>query len=91
MKKTYQKPLLFAETFKLVEHVAGDCTGFNGSYQTNSANIWMCMLTDGDGSTVFISDTNACGDADTQFDYNDIDRDLQCYNVFIEGSRIYGS
>lgn len=59
MKKPYVKPMLFAESFELVEHIAGDCRvndNFEGAKFHNSGE---CRYDDGNIS-LFLSADHLC-------------------------------
>ena len=85
MKKEYSKPELFAESFKVVEHIATIC--YNTAYENqrwffknyaNHGDPSNCTFTDpGDGSILFGS-----GDCTTIIDYNYYQ--LECYENAVE-------
>lgn len=64
MKKTYAKPVLIAESFLMVEHIASGCIGAYS--QVGNTHIHhngsSCQYVDMDGSTYFTLNTNACED-----------------------------
>ena len=65
MKKTYQKPELFAESFALAEHISAGCAD-TGSYSVNNSSAWTCVLTSG-STTMFMLD-GKCSDASQPID-----------------------
>lgn len=96
MKKTYQKPMLYAETFEMLEHIASNCTlgdgvGYSVTYR-ESGGTQPCAYTD-NGTTIYLSNTEACLDSfdDRQWDSFDaylssmLGGGQQCYNAFQSG------
>ncbi len=92
MKKVYSKPALYAETFELVEHVAGDCIvndGFAGALHRGPES---CGYRDSN-ITLFTGDLSDCADAAELFalagaspstDLSVIN--MECYNSFLSGN-----
>ena len=56
MKKSYQKPALFAESFQLVEHIADGCKIGDGA-GANMGDPSVCVYTSGNIS-LFTNDCN---------------------------------
>ena len=97
MKKTYQKPVLFAESFRLVDCIAANCGKGDASMSTvhpyQSATA--CTYTD-DGLTIFTDSGIGCDmswydEEIYQGDLNAFISDMQngstnCYNAFSSGS-----
>ena len=42
MKKAYTKPLLFAESYQMAEHIAANCSG--SDYTANHNTGWTCSI-----------------------------------------------
>ena len=59
MKKQYQKPVMFAEQFAVVEHVAGGC-GYSIRQEINYFDFVQTCVWDLDGLPVFTSANNSC-------------------------------
>ncbi|MBQ6403104.1 MAG: hypothetical protein IJI27_04290 [Oscillospiraceae bacterium] len=95
MKKTYVKPAVYAESFELMEHVAGDClTGDNFSGALHRGNQG-CGYDIG-GVVLFGQGQNGCGNDEFQammaFAGSNADNPaqvakdlgLECYNSFYD-------
>lgn len=94
MKKTYTKPLLFAESYQMVEHVAAGCTG---AYDANHNTGWTCSIRGREsGLTLFTAQQMNCGtsvDEDHEILDGDVISDSMmasmigslCYNQFEQG------
>ncbi len=93
MKKTYEKPMLLAESFELVEHIAGGCkvgADAGASYTTSD----VCTY-DNDGIQLFQSSTPCALDWIEDDDDDSIEKSNMsswtgllndiCYNAFIDG------
>lgn len=98
MKKKYQKPVLFAESFQLVDSIAANCG--KGDHSTASTHPYQsataCTYTDG-GMTLFASEGIGCDmtyyDEDVyQGDYDQFVKDMmsqygvECYGAFSTGT-----
>ena len=59
MKKTYQRPLLFAETFELREHIAGDCNVNDGFVGASAGSDTTCTYSD-KNMTLFANESIGC-------------------------------
>lgn len=102
MKKTYQKPVLFAERFELVEHIAKICPGMYG--HATHGNIHDCAIMDTETSGVFTSGVSGCTSS-TSLTEDDIDLieqeyggsgvwdsiSFKCYDFFTSGGSVFGS
>ena len=88
MKKAYHKPVLYAEAFRLSEHVAGSC-GEESLSQANYADLVSCGLKiNGQDAVAFQTRAN-CHDW-----YNeDLEEwvDIYCYNSFTDISAMFVS
>lgn len=96
MKKPYQKPQIYVETFELLEHIASCKTGGKGvevTYRDGNS----CSYTDAN-LTLFYPGNNGCtngyfvpGDDSMYDDFDDylasfgVDRG-GCYNAFSDGN-----
>lgn len=95
MKKEYTRPILYAETFELVEHIASCKTAQQDSsvaIDANYQNPNACHYID-NGFALFNSDVSGCpSDYDSESfgsvqEYIDLMlTGAQCYNAFIDGS-----
>ena len=97
MRKAYQKPVLYAESYALAEHISQTC-----AFQTNFGN--QCPITEY-GVTFFTSSTSGCnedGISMIEFKYGDgsaanvtveqlIGLRPTCYNSFSDFSQLYTS
>ena len=97
MKRTYIKPMLYAEAFALAEHIAGGC-----AYVTNFGNT--CPISEA-GVVFFTNAENSCcnEDAINMMTFNDIDpatasvEDIiqkinpTCYNSFADFTALFTS
>ena len=95
MKKTYTKPLLFAESYQMVEHIAGTCntSAYNATHNTG----WTCSITGVEsGLTLFTAQQLNCGrsvDEDHEILDGSVISDSMmssmigslCYNQFEQG------
>ena len=91
MKKTYEKPSLYAETFQMTEHIASGCVldkkddgSWNAAPQFNLENecaMWMS----GDPDFAFFRDGwGGCK-------YNTGTMDMGCYNSFVTPDTAFSS
>lgn len=87
MKKIYQKPMAYAESFIMVEHVASGCVvdkdhGVYAGYLDNRSCAFV------DSNIVIFPDTTVCkgmdlGLFDNVTDFLDPEQNtLECYNTF---------
>ena len=96
MKKAYAKPMLYAESFTLVEHIASGC-----AYVTNFGN--QCPISEA-GVVFFLSDNSQCNeDAWSMMTFAGVDPanatvvDIidkvkpTCYNSFADFSQLFTS
>ena len=93
MKKPYNKPRMYAETFELVEHIA-NCAVKSGSYPATYRDRTSCSYTDGDVTLFNNTGVNGCtnniapffgGNVDAFLDSLN-DEDAGCYNAFSNGN-----
>ena len=92
MKKPYQKPSLFAESFRLVEHIAGPCDNVGrASYQNASS----CHYDAGDANGfLFLNNANGCAydPADGSLSSDDIQGfEYECEYTFSTGTKLFAS
>ena len=92
MKKPYQKPVLFAESFQLVEHISSPCDNLGrASYQTADA----CHYDAGDANGfLFLNNANGCqyDPADGALPSGDISgMEYQCQYTFSSGAKLFAS
>ena len=92
MKKQYQKPRLFAESFELLEHIASCAVGdgiTDATYRDRSS----CSYTDGDVTLFNSTGVNGCANNYAPF-FQSVDdfiasmegEDSGCYNAFSNGN-----
>lgn len=104
MKKVYTKPLVYAETFELLEHVAGDCLvndGFAGALHRSSTT---CGYRD-KNVTLFSGDVGDCAMAESMFSFAGVSMPttaeaanaalaalhMECYNSFLATGQLFAS
>lgn len=92
MKQAYQKPALFAESFDLVEHIAGPCGGMedHGSFKVNHRHATDCTFIDlvDDPKIVIFTDTDGrCNAHQPPIDYTE----QTCYNNYTADLKIFAS
>ena len=87
MKKEYQKPTLFAESFQMVEHIADGCDGaFDQSgNQQRYHDGRSCQYLDQNGERFFTADTTACEDVQPVF-FDVVEGLFECYHGPVGGS-----
>ena len=99
MKKAYTKPLLFAESYQMAEHIAANCSG--SDYTANHNTGWTCSIRGAySGLTFFTAQQSACsasgsedpGNMNEIVDGNVISDSMMssmigalCYNQFEQG------
>ena len=102
MKKPYSKPVLCAEAFELMEHVAGDCIvndDFAGAKHRNSTD---CRYTDGNLALFYSGGVNCDSDLMYGFSNDEIAQmiagntlaatlKIKCYNSFLQTSNLFAS
>ncbi len=95
MKKTYTKPLLFAESYQMAEHIAANCSLTD--YSANHNTGWTCSIRgNSSGLTFFTAQQSACS-ASVDDDHEIVDGNVisdsmmssmigaLCYNQFEQG------
>lgn len=93
MKKSYQKPALYAETFELVEHIAGPCNGLEGdtndSFRVTQRNSTDCEFSSSeDWDVIMFTEAPRCNDLmPKDYQYTP----AQCYNSMIGTYNIFAS
>ena len=93
MKQTYQKPALYAESFDLVEHIAGPCNGLendtNNSFKVTHRNSTQCEYSSSeDWNVIVFTEAPRCNDPmPKEFQYTPVD----CYNSMNEGYNMFAS
>lgn len=81
MKRVYAKPMLFAESFELAEHIAGTCAT-DAMSEANLRDLVSCGLKIGGQDAVAFQSENICYGW-----YNeDLEEwvDVYCYNSFTD-------
>lgn len=80
MRKTYTKPLVFAESFNLLEHISRDCgveNKYPNAFHVTQRDGATCTIemTEDPGVYLFLSGNNSCND------YSGMEHSpLTCYN-----------
>ncbi len=103
MKKTYVKPAVYAESFELVEHIAGDCVvndGFAGAHHRNASDCSYsddkltlfvsasgCMPSLFTGAGVSLPDPNSASDIVAKIKAIG----MECYNSFLATGKLFAS
>ena len=92
MRRVYEKPSLFAESYTLVEHISQGCALETGTYTPGFSNAWVCPVTDAGGTKLFMDGTDRCsGGEEIDPNLEDIDSIVsaitggQCYNSVVSG------
>ena len=93
MKKTYQKPRVYAESFELLEHIAS-CKANQDITTVTYRDGDACTYTDAELTLFYQSNTNCKNDYFNDEDYDSFDDYLQsfaigrggCYNAFTDGN-----
>ena len=94
MKKTYTKPMFYAEEFQLVEHISLNCA--KEAFTPHFSNGWVCSIEwkNGDGQTevMFTTNISGCANSVGTYDASWQDDDLMesqynelCYNAMAPG------
>ncbi len=90
MKKVYQKPSFYAETFQLVEHVAS-CNAGESITTVNYRDKTSCSYQDND-VIIFLDGVSNCQTTELNYDHSMFDSfqdyilSLECYNAFSDGN-----
>ena len=93
MKKTYTKPMLYAERFELVEHIAS-CNANKSVTTVNYRDRYTCSYHDGD-VTLFnegVKDCNSSYDTESFVSFDEYISSFSnggyggCYNAFTDGN-----
>lgn len=95
MKKAYEKPVLYKESFQLMEHIAGNCIVNDGFAGAHHRRIEDCSYTD-DNLELFYSAGNGCDMSLYPDDVTPGDGALEkigiaCYNSFLMVSNLFAS
>lgn len=88
MKRVYSKPMLFAESYELAEHIAGTC-GVDAMSQANLRDLVSCGLKINGQDAVAFQTEGICHDW-----YNeDLEEwvDIYCYNTFTDINQMFVS
>ena len=96
MKKEYRKPLLYAESYELMEHIAGNCVVNDGFEGAHHRRLEDCAYTNGN-LALFYSAGNGC-DMEL-FEFAEIEPGdgaleelgVACYNSFLIVSNLFTS
>lgn len=94
MKREYQKPMLYGESFELAEHITSPCSPMG---KANHRSADSCGYDNGDGEVVFLDGVTKCtsGDPFGGLLNNDELTGQQtedCYGgYFMEGAVIFSS
>ena len=95
MKKTYVKPVLYKESFQLMEHIAGNCIVNDGFAGAHHRRIDDCAYTDGN-LALFYDAGNGCDmsiypDGVTPGEGALVELNVACYNNFLIVSHLFAS
>lgn len=88
MKKVYEKPMLYAESYELAEHIAGGCALDDMNTPTHRS-LESCGFRISNGTVAFQDQGNCVGWWDTFWD-KPID-DVFCYNTFLDTEAMFAS
>ena len=97
MKKKYTKPLLFAESFELTEHIATGCvmeTNPNatpGTKPLHGKGECAYQFDYGDINMFQYGITTGCGKPEYASDWTTDDINLQCYTAFADLTSLFSS
>ena len=90
MKKVYEKPMLYAESYELVEHVAGGCA-LDGMNTPTHRDLDSCgFRVNGSSGTIAFQDPDTCVGWWDEFWNKPID-DVFCYNTFLDTAAMFAS
>lgn len=93
MKQAYQKPALFAESFDLVEHIAGPCGGVEDIkeyFKVNHRHATDCTfidLMDDPNIAIFTDSDGRCNSKQPGFD----NMPVECYNNYTGDISMFAS
>ena len=92
MRMTYEKPVMIAESFRLVEHISEGCALNTGTYTALQNNAWTCAIRDSGGTVIFVDGTDTkCTSQQLDPSLEGIDDIInamiggQCYNSVVNG------
>lgn len=101
MKKPYSKPVMYAESYELMEHVAGDCVvndNFSGAHHRKPGD---CRYTDGNLALFYSSGKGCDMDLFSGFTQDEISQmvtgntisalGIECYHTFLESGHLFAS
>lgn len=88
MKKVYEKPMLYAESYELAEHIAGGCA-LDGMNTPTTRDLGSCGFEISNGTVAFQSQSVCEGWWDDFWD-KPID-DVFCYNTFLDTAAMFAS
>ena len=88
MKKVYEKPMLYAESYELAEHIAGGCALDDMNTRT-PRSLESCGFRISNGTVAFQDQGNCVGWWD-DFWNKPID-DVFCYNTFLDTEAMFAS
>ena len=91
MKKAYEKPALYAESFAMVEHVASGCGAVGGEHGVSvtysSADSGCGIEVNGSSTVIFVEGGRDCHDWIDPFTGEQIiNEKMFCYNTFDVGA-----
>ncbi len=90
MKKIYEKPMLYAESYELVEHVAGNCA-LDGMNTPTHRDVDTCgFRINGNSAIAFQKESVCTGWFDPLFPDQPLD-DIFCYNTFLDQAAMFAS
>lgn len=87
LKKPYEKPALYAESFRLVEHISSLCAGTYG--QAKQADALTCVYMIGDEAMFYSGSGVACTSSDSpgyDADFSNKEPFVICYNGLFNGN-----
>lgn len=86
MRMEYKKPMLYAESFTLVEHIS-QCAHLNSATQGDPDNCAFCLNGPGTTPAIFTENVAACTDKYLASDFpgtGDLNVQGYCYNQFLD-------
>ena len=90
MKKVYEKPMLYAESYELVEHVAGGCA-LDGMNSPTHRDLDHCgFRVNGKSGAIAFQNAAVCEGWIDPFFGQPID-DVFCYNTFLDTAAMFAS
>ncbi len=90
MKKIYEKPMLYAESYELVEHVAGNCYLDTMNTPTHRSLDNCGFKVNGDSAIAFQKSDVCKGWFDPLFPEDPLD-DVFCHNTFADMAAMFAS